>query len=452
MHPVLRVISKGHSAATGFSLPLLGGVVGALFMANARNREYTTFVESSWGFEIAHHAVNLKFVANDIIMAIFFGLAMKEVVEHLLPGGKLRPFSRAANVGLGTLGGVLGPIATFFVLAKVFMSGTDLYEAASRGWIIPTATDIALAMLVVKALWGEKSGQYAYVVLLAILDDGIGLGLIITFLEDPAHPVHPEALWMVGVAMLGAYALRRLAPKQWWATITFCGGLSWYGMLSANMHAALALVPIVPFLPAMKRASAQVFDKEDIDDVGVERGGHDTHHAPLHNFEETLKTPVTYGLFIFAFANSGVVMSEIGVFTWVILGAIIIGKSVGITLFAVLADMIGIGLPEGLKRRDMPMVGLSAALALTVALFVVQATYGSNNPMLLGQAKMGALFSGVLILIALPKLLQYSARRWLKRHAPETAAEFEQRVQRPGSAMLVVPVRVNTDDDASKKA
>ena len=42
-------------------------------------------------------------------MAFFFGLATKEVVESVLPGGSLYPISKAGNPLFATMGGVLGP-------------------------------------------------------------------------------------------------------------------------------------------------------------------------------------------------------------------------------------------------------------------------------------------------------------------------------------------------------
>ena len=56
---------------------------------------------------------SLHFLVNDIFMCFFFGLAIKEVTEALLPGGSLSPLRRATNPLMATLGGVLGPVAAY---------------------------------------------------------------------------------------------------------------------------------------------------------------------------------------------------------------------------------------------------------------------------------------------------------------------------------------------------
>ena len=53
-----------------------------------------------------------------------------------------------------------------------------------------------------------------------------------------------------------------------------------------------------------------------------------------------------------------------------------------------------------MSYRDLAMAGFIAALGLTVALFVAGAAF-KTSPELLGQAKMGALFSGGVGLVAI---------------------------------------------------
>lgn len=56
------------------------------------------------------HEITLHFLVNDVFMAFFFGLAMKEVTESVLPGGGLNPPRKALSSLIGTVGGVLGPV------------------------------------------------------------------------------------------------------------------------------------------------------------------------------------------------------------------------------------------------------------------------------------------------------------------------------------------------------
>jgi NhaA family Na+:H+ antiporter len=80
----------------------------------------------------------------------------------------------------------------------------------------------------------------------------------------------------------------------------------------------------------------------------------------------------------------------------------VIGKTLGITALGLIGRMIGFPLPARmgvLGVRELVMAGYVAALGLTVALFVAGAAF--TDEVLLGQAKMGALFSGFVGLSAI---------------------------------------------------
>ena len=92
-------------------------------------------------------------------------------------------------------------------------------------------------------------------------------------------------------------------------------------------------------------------------------------------------------------------MPSIGTLTSLILVGLIVGKSAGVYSFGWLASRAGLPLPDGMTHADLAMAGLIAALGLTVALFVATAAF--TDPLLQGQAKMGALFSGFVGFAAL---------------------------------------------------
>ena len=79
--------------------------------------------------------------------------------------------------------------------------------------------------------------------------------------------------------------------------------------------------------------------------------------------------------------------------------SLVVGKTVGVTLFGLLAMKLGFSLPNRMGIKELVMAGFVAALGLTVALFVAGAAF--TDPILLGQAKMGALFSGFVALFAI---------------------------------------------------
>lgn len=203
----------------------------------------------------------MKFIADDIIMVFFFGLASKEITEAMLPGGSLNPPRKAANPLLATVGGVIGPILIYFVLlnalhaADCFPAGFT-YDMLSQGWGVVTATDIPLAWVTARCVFGSGHPAIDYLLLLAVADDAIGLVIIAIFYPDPEHPAEPVWLLLVLVGVFHAFLLRRwhfrmrrVTHQSWVPYVAISGTLAWIGLAKAHLHTALALVPIVPFMP-----------------------------------------------------------------------------------------------------------------------------------------------------------------------------------------------------------
>ncbi len=379
-----------------FSLPLISGVVLAVVWANVSPAGYEAFFHASpFGHE-SHF--NLHFLINDIFMALFFGIAAKEITESCLPGGALNPPSKAVNPLLGTLGGVLGPIGVYVAWAALRA------PEVSNGWGVPTATDIALAWLVARLVFGRSHPAVSYLLLLAVADDAVGLGIIAIFYPDPHNPVQPAFLALVAAAMVAAWFMRKRGVQNFWLYLV-AGAVSWFGLFSAHLHPALALVPIVPFMPSMGYDEG-LFAEESC--------GH-AHHDTLNNFEHTLKLPVDFGLFGFGLANAGVVMSSVGEATWAVLAGLLLGKTVGIYAFSMAGHLMGFKLPQGMDGKSLLVSGLIAGLGLTVALFVSGVAF--TEPGLQGAAKMGALLSALAAPLAL------ALGRVLKVKQPVAGAE-----------------------------
>lgn len=403
-----------------FSIPLIAGVVTALLAANLAPEWYHYWFGEihghgshddvfNLGFSLFGHTVGLHFLVNDVFMVFFFGIAAKEITEAALPGGSLNPFKNAINPLLATVGGVLGPVAVFFgVLLLWHKAAPDSFPShaalwgdtgLAKGWGIPTATDIALAWLVARTVFGKGHPAINFLLLLAVADDAIGLGIIAIFYGDPQNPAAPEYTGLIALGMAIAYGLRRMNVQSWIPYVALGGTVSWVGLMFAHLHPALALVPIIPFLPGPKRDTGLFNDEDEVDQATAHGLAVPGHHSPLHQFEHQLKLFVDVGLFFFAFANAGVELSGIGPMTWIILLALIVGKTIGITFCGWVGSKLGFPLPTGMKFRDLVMAGYIAALGLTVALFVASAAF--TDPALQGQAKMGALFSGFVGLSAI---------------------------------------------------
>ncbi|MBU4034039.1 MAG: Na+/H+ antiporter NhaA, partial [Proteobacteria bacterium] len=259
-----------------FSVPLLSGVVVALIWGNLSPESYHYFNHEPLVGKLSFH-----FIANELFMVLFFGMAAAEITKSCLPGGDLHPLRKAINPLLATFGGVAGPVLVYFGL-NALIGNSEL----RGGWGIPTATDIALAWLVATLVFGKRHPAISFLLLLAIADDAIGLAIIAIFYPDPMHPV---ALQWLGLTLGGmgiAFLLFRRKAASYWPYVILGGGLSWVGLFKAHIHPALALVFIVPFLPHPPREQKHLFE-EDPRDL-----------SPLASFEHEWKVVVDFGLFM----------------------------------------------------------------------------------------------------------------------------------------------------------
>jgi NhaA family Na+:H+ antiporter len=339
---------------------LMLGTLSALVWANLERESYVRFAHS------------IHFAVNDIGMAFFFALAAKEVTEATAPGGALHSPRRAAMPLVAAVGGMLGPALIFVTLTIVFDRPN-----LERGWAIPTATDIAFSYLAARIIFGAKHPAIPFLLLLAIADDALGLLIIAAFY--PTGPLRPiDFTVLLGAGMLVAWWLRKRRIVSFWPYILSGGLLSWIGFYRGGLHPALALVPIIPFLPHAARDPGLFVEAPD---------AHDT----LNEFEHRVKRPVDVLLFFFGLVNAGVALGNFGAGTWFVLLSIIVGKPAGILGASAAAALAGLRLPQRVTWRDMTVVGIVAGIGFTVALFFATAAFPYGR--LLDETKMGALMS-----------------------------------------------------------
>jgi len=352
-----------------FSIPLLLGVVAAVVWANLDPSGYETFNTTPFLGGLSFH-----FVSNELFMVFFFGIAAVEITQSFLPGGCLNPISKALNPLFGTLGGVIGPVVVYLCL-NATIGAPELHN----GWGIPTATDIALAWLAARMIFGASHPAVSYLLLLAVVDDAIGLAIIAIFYPNPSMPMEPVWLLLTVLGIAVAYLMRQFKMRSYWPYLLAGGPLSWTGLHHAHLHPALALVFIIPFLPHGQKEHKNLFE--------VDPGDYST----LSRFEQEWKVFVDFGLFMFGLSNAGVQFSSMGTITVLVLVSLLVGKTVGIFSFAMLATRLGFGLPHGMKSRDLLTAGIIAGTGFTVALFVAGEAF--TDPVIRGAAKMGALLS-----------------------------------------------------------
>lgn len=339
-------------------------IIGTLLGLVWANLDYASY-------DLLAHA--LHFAVNEIGMAIFFGIAAKEVFEALLPGGALASPRQAAMPLVATLGGLLGPVL-------LYMGGVTLLQQPElmKGWAIPCATDIAFSYLVARIIFGANHPAIPFLLLLAIADDGIGLVILAIFYPTGTLNL-PLLIGLVASAVLLTLLLRRCQVTNFWPYLILGGALSWTGMYWGGIHPSLALVPVIFAMPHAQS------------DLGIFANESQKLPDPLNQFEHWWATPVELILGLFGFVNAGVTLSSIGPVTWLILLSLVIGKPLGIMLLARVGQQFNLHLPSGMTWGDLLIVGCAAGIGFTVALFI--STVAFTDGIILAQAKMGALLS-----------------------------------------------------------
>lgn len=424
---------------TDYSLLLIMGALLALVWANLDAHSYHHFVEypllfndvigldyDYWkktygaGYDAfdaggASMVLSAHYLVNDMLMALFFAIAAKEVWEAvILKNGSLRG-KKAATPLFATAGGMIGPIAVYLGIAALL--GSTTFDAVANGWAIPTATDIAFSYLIGRLVFGAGHPAVRFLLLLAIADDAAGLMILAIFY--PSGELAPQWLLLSVGAAVAVYVLANWLPrrmdrnKQERPNSTFvrrvfsfwpyaiAGCFSWYGFAASGLHPSLGLLPIIPTIPHADRAFGMFAEAEKyLTDL-------------LNQMEHALKRPVEVVLFFFGLLNAGVEFSAIGDATWLVLAGLLVGKPVGVLIFGwIAARPLGLGIPEGMRVIDLVVIGCVAAIGFTVSLFFASAAFEPGPVQ--DAAKMGALFSFVAAAISI-------AAGWLLRVEKQTS-------------------------------
>lgn len=351
-----------------YSLFLIGGSIIALIWANTDHVSYEHFKHS------------VHFWVNDVAMALFFALAAKEIREATLPGGALHSPKKAALPLLATIGGMAGPAILY--IAGCYFWGAD---KLLNGWAIPCATDIAFSYLVARVIFGSKHVAIPFLLLLAIADDALGLIILATCYPTGNMDMSMFVI-LVGIALVISWRLYKANVQNfWWYLLP--GVISWFGFHQGGIHPALSLVPIVFFMPHAAKDIGP-FDEREA-------------HRPnaLDNFATWWEHPVEVILGAFGLVNAGVIFSNMGTATYLVVLALLAGKPLGIYLFSKIGTLFGLQLPHGMKMKDVFTLGVTAGIGFTVALFVATVAFDAGPD--LEAAKMGALFSFAVAPIAI---------------------------------------------------
>lgn len=340
-------------------------------------------------YELVHHApmsIQVGTLAlakpmiswiNEGLMVFFFfliGLELKREVYE----GQLSSLRQVALPAIAALGGMAVPAAIYLAF-----NGSD--PVAAKGWAIPAATDIVLALALL-ALLGSRVpiSLKVFLTALAIFDD-FGTLVIIAVFYSGELSLFAMSLALAGI--VAALLLNRMRVTHT-AAYALVGVFLWITLLKSGVHATLAGVALALCIPM------RVNGKEI-----------------LKTIEHNLSPWVAFGVVpVFAFFNAGI---ELGgnalesllepISVGVILG-LFLGKQLGVFASARVAVWMGLAsLPPGVSWWQLYGVSLLAGVGFTMSLFIAALAFNEPGAILATNLSIivGSLLSGAAGMLVL---------------------------------------------------
>ena len=415
IRPVRRFTET--EAASG--IVLLAAAIIALLWANLS--VFGSTYEEFFEFEITadfggvlHFEETLREIINDALMVLFFFVVGLEIKREIVRGELSNP-KAAALPAIAALGGMVVPALIYVALNL----GTD----AVRGWGIPMATDIAFSVGVV-ALLGTRVPASAklFLLALAIADDIGAIAVIAVFYTEEI-----SFGWLASALVIGGviYAARRFHIRSqgfYW----MAGILLWLATFESGVHATIAgvvlgfLTPATPFYASEEydrraRQTIEMYDTRNLTQLDQEHIDHEVLQlstvaresvSPLTRLEESIHPWTSFVVVpLFALANAGVNFGNIevadavtgSVALGVALG-LIVGKTLGISLFAWIALRLKLGvLPRSTGWPQIFGLAALAGIGFTVSLFITELAFVTEATEVLSEEAKIGIFIGSLV-------------------------------------------------------
>lgn len=343
--------------------------VTAVSLALANSPYYSTY-SAIWNFEFAGHTT-VHWI-NDGLMTIFFLLIGLEL-EREIYVGELSNVKKAILPILGAFGGMLVPVGIYMFINR----NTGSFTGAG----IPMATDIAFAIGILSLLGNRVPlSLKIFLTALAVIDDlGAILVISIFYTSDIVYTNLFIALAIFGfLLLLNRLKVYNLIPYM-------LGGIGmWYFMLHSGVHATITGVLLAFAVPF----------------------GNGRENSPSHKLQHFLHRPVAFLILpLFALANTCINIDpswQNGVMeanSLGITGGLLLGKPIGIFLFAFLGVKFGLAtLPTGLKWKDIAGTGFLGGIGFTMSIFITMLAFGSTDMSVSSKiAILGASFMAGLI-------------------------------------------------------
>lgn len=323
-----------------------------------------------WGKELISGGGSVEIWINDGLMALFFLLVGLELKRELYIG-ELSHLKEAMLPIFGALGGMLIPAGIYLL----FNFGTS----TQHGYGIPMATDIAFALGALSLL-GKRVplSLRIFLTALATIDD-LGAILVIAVFYSSA------VFWTNLFIALGIFVLLIILNKAGVRNLLIylvAGGFMWYFMLHSGVHATIAGVLLALAIPL--------------------KGKKESDKSPLGIVEKTISKPVTFIILpLFALANTALfIHGDITTlltrhYSLGILFGLVLGKPIGIFLFAYLSCKIGLcRIPKDINWRILFGVAILGGIGFTMSIFVTLLAFDSQT--IINDAKLVILISSLL--------------------------------------------------------
>jgi len=346
----MSLVQKFLRLETAGGFLLMGALVLAILAENSGLKPFydlflNTPVELRIGSLIL--AKPLLLWINDALMAVFFFLVGLELKREVLTG----QLSSPGKIILPTLAAIAG----IAVPALIYIAVNYDDPAAMRGWAIPTATDIALALGIL-ALLGSRvpSSLKLFLLAVAIIDDIGAIVIIAIFYSGDLSGV---MFVVAGLAILalGLLNWRGISSATPYVLV---GIVLWIAVLKSGIHATLAGIVLAMFIPL--------------------KNNKDEKQSLLIRLEHDLHATVAFVILpVFAFANAGIDLSGLRLSDLMapvpfgIALGLVAGKQLGIFSIIWISVKIGIAkLPENTNWMQIYGLSLLCGIGFTMSLFI----------------------------------------------------------------------------------
>lgn len=321
--------------------------------------------------------LNISHWVNDALMVVFFLLVGLEIKREFVDG-QLSTWSRRILPGICAAGGMAVP-------ALIFASLNWNNGEVTRGWAIPTATDIAFALGVLSLLGNRvPASMKVFLTALAIIDD---LGAVLIIAIFYTGDLQFWALGGAAVILAALFGLNRTGVKMLLSYLVL-GVLLWLLVLMSGVHATVAGVALALTIP-----------------IARSKGGESeqTTNSPLHRLEHALAKFVPFVVIpIFGFANAGVSLAGfnasalIDPLTLGVAGGLVVGKLVGVYGTALATVKLGwADAPANAAPLHVLGVALLCGIGFTMSLFIGLLAF-PDNPALQDDVKIGILLGSLI--------------------------------------------------------